>query len=134
MLGAGGEPALVSGAGLWRRGLWTRQQHAVAATAALQRSAERRSWCGRAGMMKCCAMIPCLLVMSMAQAQPPASSGQASCNQIDKEGRYHVAWNLSSSPRSYYRVQRFVPDGQTWRNLWTPVTTPYGTSETGVDG
>jgi hypothetical protein len=85
-------------------------------------------------MMKPASMILSLLVANMALAQPPESSGQASCSQIDKEGRYHVAWNLSSSPRTYYWVQRFVPDAQTWRSLWKPVTASYASSETAVDG
>ena len=85
-------------------------------------------------MTKRAMMILCLLVANMAVAQPPESSGQATCNQIDKEGRYHVAWNLSASPRTYYWVQRLIVDGQAWRSLWKPVTAPYATSETAVDG
>jgi len=85
-------------------------------------------------MTKRAMMILCLLVGNIAVAQPPESSGQATCNQIDKEGRYHVAWNLSASPRTYYWVQRLIVDGQAWRSLWKPVTTPYATSETAVDG
>jgi len=84
-------------------------------------------------MRKITCLLGCLALSTTAIAQPPQLSGQATCDHVGQDGGYHVAWNLSSTPRSYYWVQQYIPAMQSWRRLGNPVTTPYATSEAAVD-
>jgi hypothetical protein len=79
------------------------------------------------------ATLLCLLIPTAALAQPPEPSGQATCERAARDAPYHIAWNLSSTPRSYYWVQQFIAETQSWHSLGKPVTTPYAIGDAALD-
>jgi hypothetical protein len=79
-------------------------------------------------------MIVCALLAGPAMADPPEASGQAACDRGAGDGACHIAWNLSATPRAYYRVQQYDAERADWRSLGETSTQAWATSRSTVDG
>lgn len=66
--------------------------------------------------------------------ETPGVSGQATCERTDPAGLCRIAWDFSGSPRTFYWVQQFDTETESWKRIGEPAIEPYGASGETVPG
>lgn len=79
------------------------------------------------------ALIGCITtVAAMASEEIMPASGEANCLSAANADGCRIAWNLSQTPREFYRVQRFDADQGEWKTASRPVSDSYSATEQSV--